>query len=94
MTNEDKPDPEFEAGVEALAKGLPEAPSEYPKSASPGNVIARCKTDGCTSAIDFGFCYDTSTWIEEFKPVTIECPSCKQEHRYSSTDLVPVPSKS
>lgn len=92
MANEIRPKPDMAAGLEALAKGAPEAP-QHPLSPNTGNVIAPCKTESCSSALDFGFTYDTLTWIQEFKPQKLKCPLCKQEYLYSSIDLVAAPSK-
>ena len=94
MANEDKPKPDLEAGLKALATPTTSAEqvtdsSEYGKTPSPGNVTAPCKTEGCSSAIDFGFVYDTVTWIEKFEPIEFPCPTCNLKARYSSSDLVP-----
>ena len=93
MANEDKPKQDCSAGLKALENDS--VPSEYPKSANPGNVIARCKNKDCNSAIDFGFVIDMATWIEKFKPQELACPNptCKLKALYSPRDLVPVPAK-
>ncbi len=93
MTNHSKPKPDFDAGVKALATPTTNAEqvtdsSDYGKTPTPGNVTAPCKTEGCSSAIDFGFVYDTVTWIEKFKPTELTCPTCNLKALYSSSDLV------
>jgi len=100
VANNDKLKPDFEAGMEALSgrTAKPEsddASSEYPSSPRPGTVIAHCKNKDCTCAIDFGFFYDTTTWIEKFKPQEFTCPSpkCGLKALYSRSDLEEIPAE-
>lgn len=59
-----------------------------------GSVIVKCKNPDCSENSFTGdFVFNLEAWHEGFKDQKIECPTCKQKHEYTKSDLILIPSK-